>query len=94
MKRFSGISIFSIATQNRQPPNFGELEKKSGETVFSGFFSVKELDHIFHFRYFRAPTDVCGAKGVTLNSITPLLSFFSNNRLQMQKSIIFYECFF
>ena len=36
-------------------PNFGELEKIfSGEDFFC-FFSVKELDRIFHFRYFRAP---------------------------------------
>ena len=37
-------------------PNFGELEKIfSGEDFFLIFFSVKELDRIFHFRYFRAP---------------------------------------
>ena len=40
-------------------PNFGELEKIfSGEDFFLVFFSVKELDRIFHFRYFRASTDL------------------------------------
>ena len=38
VKRFSGISIFSIATQNRQPPNFGELEK-----IFSGGKKIPDL---------------------------------------------------
>ena len=41
--------------------NFGDLEKIfSGELFFLDFFSIKELDRIFHFRYFRASTDLWG----------------------------------
>ena len=69
VKRFSGKVIFWKLTKWASRPNFGELEKNiSGETFFSDFFSVEELDHIFHFRYFRASTDVCGDNGVTFIS--------------------------
>ena len=63
--RFSMISLSKLLREiienlgKSATPNFGELEKIfSGEEFFLDFFSVKELDRIFHFRYFRASTDL------------------------------------
>ena len=67
VKRFSGKAIFWKMTKWASRPNFGELEKNiSGGKIFSTFFLVKVLDLFFHFRYFRAPTDLSEKSGATL----------------------------
>ena len=59
VKRFLEKAIFGKMTKWASRPNFGELEKNiSGEKNIFNFFLVKVLDLFFHFRYFRAPTDL------------------------------------
>ena len=70
---------------NRRVANKIELGKYFlARFFFWQKFSPPRRAHRLHFRYFRAPTDVCGANGVTLNSIPPLLQAVSGNRLQIE----------
>ena len=79
--RFSMISLSKLLREiienleKSATPNFGELEKIfSGEDFFLVFFSVKELDRIFHFRYFRAPRTAHAPNGSIFRPKTTSLS--------------------
>ena len=77
VKRFSGNYIFSIVTQNRQPPNFGELEKIfSGEEKISGFFFSRTTRSLLYFPLLYSTNGSLRKKRRTSTFVTPPLRFF------------------
>ena len=91
---------FSFKT-DRYPGEFHDFLKKiqlwrDRKNIFRWknifcFFSIKELDRIFHFRYFRASTDLSEKKRRTFlfRDPPPLSEGVSNNRLHIWKCRFF-----